>query len=70
MSARTAADSYRREGIVLAEERAACVPLPADFDEMLRTAPTLTGSADMAWMGFEGDVNDGEDFTAEEDGEL
>lgn len=48
----------------------ALAPLPADFDEMLAAAPTLTGSADLAWMGFEGSVNDGEDFTPEEDGAL
>jgi len=48
----------------------ALAPLPAGFDAMLAAAPSLTGSADMAWLGHEGSVNDGEDLRAEEDGEL
>lgn len=43
-------DSYRAEGIALAEARAASIPLPADFDAMLRAVPERPVSADMRWM--------------------
>ena len=44
--------------------------LPADFDEMLRAAPSLTGSADMAWLGVEARLNSAKGYSTEEDGAL
>ena len=43
--------------------------LPADFDEMLRAAPSLPGPADMAWLGHEARLNSAKG-DAEEDGAL
>lgn len=44
--------------------------LPADFDAMLRDAPKLTGSADMAWLGVEARLNSAKGDGAEQDGAL
>lgn len=48
----------------------ALAPLPADFDAMLAQAPSLTGSADMAWLGREARLNSAKGDGAEEDGSL
>ena len=48
----------------------ALAPLPADFDAMLRAAPSLTGSADMAWLGVEARLNSAKGYSTEEDGAL